>query len=460
MFKARNLTVVLVGLIVLGVIWRAVQAWVPPSPRRFAADSYSGRIAGYRALYELLDAFDVPVARWTGAPSTLFAGWRRVVLLEPELPRVELERGYLAQLETWLRGGGELVIVSDHVTWREERVGPGAYHAFEELLGDDELLPRLGISDLEIMGHEGPVVEPEAPEEAWEYLFEDVARRFRRPEKVYSVYASGSLENLGEAVHRVRLPGQGLRCFVGKGTEKAIGKIEVGSGDNEHVPVILEFARGAGRVILVSEPTFLTNIGLSHEDNAVLAFRLAAGTQNREVVLDEYYHGAMAQANPFALLGVHPYWFIAVNILVATLLWVWSTAIRFGPPARIATESRRNILEYIDAMARLFRRGGKQRFVLATCRDGLVEEIREELYVRPGASEELVLRRLAQSDAGRAERLQTVLEEIDRVLAGRSPLGTPELVELEERLETCRISTDRSPLHEHLLMSLRSTTRL
>ena len=89
-------------------------------------------------------------------------------------------------------------------------------------------------------------------------------------------------------------------------------------------------------------------------------------------------------------------------------------------------------------MARLFRKGKKHYFVLRTCRDGVLDEIRAELMLGHGTPEDMLLQRLGRFDAERAESLEAVLEGVERALASPERIPLTMLVQLEERLALCR----------------------
>ncbi|MBI4559742.1 MAG: DUF4350 domain-containing protein, partial [Candidatus Hydrogenedentes bacterium] len=95
MFKARTVGIVLVGFVALSIIWNTVRAWLPPMAHDRAPHSYSARSTGYRGIFETLQALGTPVRRWRDVPGELFQGARRVVLLEPDIERLALERHYL-----------------------------------------------------------------------------------------------------------------------------------------------------------------------------------------------------------------------------------------------------------------------------------------------------------------------------------------------------------------------------
>jgi len=106
---------------------------------------------------------------------------------------------------------------------------------------------------------------------------------------------------------------------------------------------------------------------------------------------------------------------------------------------------RRNVLEYVDAMARLFRHGRQYAFVLSTCRAGVLDAIREDLGLQHGTAEAVVLKHLAQRDPERARQLEASLTAVRQAFANQDTLTADELVRLQERMDVCRIPTRSRP---------------
>ncbi|HIJ64802.1 MAG TPA: hypothetical protein HPP77_02540 [Candidatus Hydrogenedentes bacterium] len=360
--------------------------------------------------------------------------------------RLKTERGYLDQTAAFVRDGGELVLVLEKPDWerdvfRQPMMDP---KALEHVLGEEPPLSVLGLPALEIRSLEetNDKTRPYRPP-AWpgdidrEDLYIDLMAGLRRPEAEYAVHATGSLEYLDGAVGRLKLP-KALNYLAGGGVAEAIGAVAVVGPSGEERPIACEYALGQGRLVVAAEPAVFNNLGIGEADNSVLAYRLAAGKERRQVVIDEYYHGAVVQGNAFALAAVYPFNVIGLGVLAAALVWAWSVGVRFGPPVADSGPSRRSIVEYIDAVARLFRRARQHRFILRTCRDGLLEEIRAEFYLPHGTKQDVVIERLGRRDPGRASRLRDVLEEIDQTLSSPDWLPTRSLTQCQERLESCR----------------------
>jgi len=221
---------------------------------------------------------------------------------------------------------------------------------------------------------------------------------------------------------------------------RAIGTVTV-EVNGKQVPVVLMLERGKGLLTLIADTTVFRNQTLARADNAVLAYRLLAEPSGTEVVFDEYYHGVSIQGNVYALLGIWPYAPIAASILVAALLWAWANGVRFGPAGPAPEETRRNIVEYVNAMAGLFRRGRKYAFVLKTCRDGFVEELRRQLGLPPGTGEQVVMRAIERRDPQRAARAMTVLSSIDDAVKPGTRLSLRRLKRFAQELDACCAGT-------------------
>jgi hypothetical protein len=447
MFRAKPIATLLVAFIVVGLIWQAVSLWLPPRPSTAGATSWSTQPGGSRALYTLLERLELPVTRSSAPPTTLFSGSRRVVLFTPDLQVLEREKAALAAMEHWLREGGELVVISSELEadWEEIRD-----YFVEEIPEPLEILMRpdfrkhIGADNIILIGETFEAVEEE---EQWDVYgaIRQVLRRVIRPERPYELTAEGSLAFTGQDADAIYLVGNSPnRIEVDDGADVA-GELFVLDEDGESVTVAVEYTLGAGSVLLIAEPILFSNAGLGRGDNAVIAARLVAGDGSKAIVLDEFYHGAMPIGQPMVLFGMYPYGIVLLSLLAMASLWAWRQYIAFGPPLADHPPPRRSIVEYIDAMGQLFQRGKKRRFALETCRRGLLEDLRHELHLPHGAGERIIIQRLEHHDSERAATLRDALAQVDGALSAADPPLPRDLVQLQERLEACRISPSPSP---------------
>lgn len=438
MFSGRNFTIAITGLIVIGTLVGIVNTWFPPSPRRIVRDSYSGMLTGHRALYETLEALGATVRRHVDTPAALAEGEHRLLLVEPDFARIEREHDYQAQLIEWVRAGGELLLASALLD-EELHKGGFACRIGSREDCEDDMLPRPSLVtqfELDELNVEGREEDEEA-----EYLSPFYPVRIKIGEEAteeFPLRATGSLEWLNPHLNIACLPSERPRYLSGADAESAAGRIEYEREPGDWRPLALEFERGAGRVLVLADTTPLMNQHIRCEDNAVLAYWLAAGNGGRNLVFDEFYHGNAAEGDLYAFLGTYPFGVIALFCVFAALTWVASQAVRFGPPISRRDGSRRSITEYLDAMGSLLRRGRKEEHTLRLCRDGFLGDLRVELQLDAGTPVPHVLDRLAHIDPARWQRVEAALRSINNALAAARRISPTRLFQLLEELESCR----------------------
>jgi len=463
--NGRWLFFALLALFLITIFWEAVDLATPPSHRHAGANSYSGRVNGHRGLVEVLDSLGHSIERGTDffarPPAAPEPASTRALIIEPSVFYMDRENAIVEATAEWVRAGGELVIVAKNIdlidTMRRRSSGaPGERRRgsdqLERYFGKKGLVKSLGLEDLRVRSEE-------AASRSTPWYERDVVRVqrvfFDEPEIPYALQAEGTLAPAIEQAVEILLPDSEPRGFSGSDVDRADGMIEAVHDDGHRYPIALEFSVGEGRVLLCSEPALFNNLALTKADNALLAVRLAAGDDGRALVYDEYFHGAMPIGRPLVIFGIYPYGLIALSLLVAAAVAAWHAGTRFGPPLADPPPSRRSIIEYVDAMARLFRRSGQHRFVLHACVEGLLEDIRAELYLPHGAPHDRVLHALERRDPARAARLGTALEDARQWLRGGSRMSRLVLAELQGNLEACRTPRALSP--QLRIASARST---
>jgi hypothetical protein len=493
MLSRRALAIILVvAFALLLVLAGAIRPWIIPDIGDTSSHSWSGTVIGHRGMYDLILRLNKHAERNIASPNELFSGKRRVVLLDPNLARVESEHGHLEQMQSWIKGGGELVLVTmslsgdfykpgndadsedganvegddterkateknesasaetdtdessleeedePRLPW-EQPTEKQVAKFLEENFGRFRLVERLGLRDLHI--------EPSFDDNSFVGMLDETTFSFvrqrtlmsRKPEVSGKIKATGSLAWAAEGIESIRLPKGKTPHFVGEDTDRASGSIMLQRGVLPF-PIALEYSYGLGKVVIASEPALFNNFGLSEGDNAVLAYRLVAGNGELPVVFDEYYRmGHPAQGNTLSLMLAHPYWIALLALLITIGLWVWRQLARLGPPLPNPPADRRSVLEYVDTMANLFWRGGKHVFALNVLYDGLLEELRHDVHLPPGTGKEQILRSVEQRDPPAAMRLRSLMSDIAALGAGDTRLSSEVLRQFMERLNACKL---------------------
>src|SRR2546423_441866 len=116
--------------------------------------------------------------------------------------------------------------------------------------------------------------------------------------------------------------------------------------------LLVDYAYGRGRVVVLSDPYIVSNGGINRADNLFLAFNVVTGGQGGRVAFDEFHQGYGATENGvFAYFrGTPILWMFAQGALVALAL-VWTRGRRFARALPAPRADRRSKLEFVASMA-------------------------------------------------------------------------------------------------------------
>ncbi|SDS32491.1 protein of unknown function [Paenibacillaceae bacterium GAS479] len=175
---------------------------------------------------------------------------------------------------------------------------------------------------------------------------------------------------------------------------------------------------GEGSVTFVVEPRWMQNGATLRASHTEIMSALLAGSWS-EIMFDEQHHGYTLKPGLFA---VYPNWLLLASImlLLAMLLWLWSSGKRFGP-VRIPREwTVRRGDETARALAAWYERFGLMDDALDRQRRRLRQQLSQRWGLSPAATPEQAAAaarsRWSEQDA---QRLQHALEERPIVTSGR-----------------------------------------
>lgn len=120
--------------------------------------------------------------------------------------------------------------------------------------------------------------------------------------------------------------------------------------------LLLDYVHGKGRIILLSDPFMVTNVGLGLKDNLQLAINLLASSDGL-IAFDEFHQGRGATSNEFvSYFAGTPVLAIGGQVILLILLIVWTRGRRFARPLPLPQVDRRSSLEFVASMAELQQR--------------------------------------------------------------------------------------------------------
>lgn len=166
-------------------------------------------------------------------------------------------------------------------------------------------------------------------------------------------------------------------------------------------PILVSFPQGEGRVWMVGSAYPFTNEGIQKGDNgALIANMLAHVPQGATIGFDERLHGFTESPNTFNgwLFGTAPGWGVVLGV-VLTMAYLGLRGRRFGqaiplPEARL----RREPVEYIQAMATLFRRTGQREAMMRHYNGQLRRRLSERYGVDPKLGSAELVKRVVYAD--------------------------------------------------------------
>ncbi|HYY98937.1 MAG TPA: DUF4350 domain-containing protein, partial [Pyrinomonadaceae bacterium] len=340
---------------------------------------------GTRALYEYLRQTGRDVTRWRRPTSDLpLRDGGRAPESGEESPAVfvvvgklrsEFARRDAEALVRWVELGGRLVLI-DRSPDPELLPTSGRWRVGSELFDIPDPLVRA--DDAEEMTRGVDLVAPSQPT-ALTHDVAGVARsRFAGRLHVYPVDASTVVDYKRPGIPSAPKPAAtptpedenpwddedagrpspppAPKPAGEEGSESPAPVSHVGDGRAGSGSMLVDYAYGRGRVVVLSDPYVVSNAGLNRADNLFLAVNLVAGARGR-VAFDEFHQGYGEGRNEAVAYfsGTPVLWLFAQGALLALAL-VWTRGRRFARPLPAPATDRRSKLEFVSSMAELQQR--------------------------------------------------------------------------------------------------------
>jgi hypothetical protein len=143
-------------------------------------------------------------------------------------------------------------------------------------------------------------------------------------------------------------------------------------------------------VLVLSDPDLIDNHGLNLGDNARLALRMLEAFADGKPVLVDYSDRVFLTPDPPIIhkrewsdllrFFAYPFSLIWLGLGVVTLLAIWRSGVRFGPPRKVFTDAiGTSKAVSIAAKGRLLRLSGNDRELTEAQADNMVQELAAEL---------------------------------------------------------------------------------
>ncbi len=347
---------------------------------------------GTKALAELCRRNGLRVSAWS-RPLTLLTERQKVLcLFDPSRQPTQWE---LDKLVEWVKSGGVLIIgahldEADNLLGRDDEAGP-----------DERLLAAFGLAG-EAKGAATSFATyrrpgPETFEVSQVYVPGPYRLRALQP---------GDLDRRNEEFRRRNEKAKPLTRLVSLPWEALLAD----SAGN----VLMAANCDRGRVYALSEVEVLANANLARNDNVVLAANLLYGPGAPVVHFDEHLHWVRTGLSDEAaeLDPTRAFWALRLALLALALYFV-GQMFRFGAPVPLKTAPRRSALEFVEALADMYRRAEARAAVLGILRETFRQRLAAAVGLSPETPGPALAAAVARQRPVAENQLAGLLERLD-----------------------------------------------
>jgi hypothetical protein len=364
--------------------------------------TYHSGPTGTRALHDLLNESGYKVIRWRETPQKLSSESGKLVDTFVVIGRTQLEftSDDAKNLREWVAKGGRLVLIDRKV--------------------DRQLAPQSGGWGITAHEFAFPTIE-DNPAEPAQMTNGVTALRPAQPTVLTSTIESVMPSRFAARLRIVPPTDQNVIDSIEPPEdeeEKSYSTAPVVHIGDREGALLLDYAYGLGRIVVLSDPYVVTNSGIKLNDNVQLAINTLAGGGGL-IAFDEYHQGKGVTQNAFAsYFAGTPVLALAAQIVLVILVILWTNARRFGRPLPLPHVDRRSSLEFVASMAELQERS--RAFDLAI--ENIYSRTRRVLARHAGVDynssrSEIATRVAARSNID-AQKLETLMRQCEEAING------------------------------------------
>ncbi len=386
--------------------------------------TYHAGPTGTRALHDLLNESGYKVIRWRETPDKLLGESGKLVNTFVVIGRAKIEftADEAKSLREWLWRGGRLVLIDRKVDRALAAQSKGwgvralefTYPSFEDDPGDTAQMTK----DVTAM-------QPVQPTVLTNTIQSVMPSRFASRVQIIVRGDQDIVEDDFSKDSETELSHDDLEAAHSPAPVVHIG--------NREGALLVDYAYGAGRIVVLSDPYIVTNSGIKLNDNLQLAINALGGGRGL-IAFDEYHQGRGVTQNAFAsYFAGTPVLALAAQIVLVILLILWTNARRFGRPLPLPHVDRRSSLEFVASMAELQERS--RAFDLAI--ENIYTRTRRVLARYAGmdynsSRSEIATRVAARSNID-GQKLETLMRQCEEAING-APISWRQSLDLVRRL--------------------------
>jgi len=410
--------------------------------------TYHVGATGTRAFFDLLNESGYRVTRWR-EPAGKLAGesGSRIstfVMIGSMLRPPSKEEA--ASILHWVKRGGRLVII-DRAPELKLLGMPENWNIYVEPTSFPDLV--LDPSDTERMTEGSSAVTPEIPT----LLTRDV-RSIRPSRFAASIKISHPLKvsEKGEAkptpegsVFSAEPDSEEDQPRPNRGPVVVVKDTAAGAATNQFSPapvvhastskgaLLIDYAYGTGRIVLLSDPYIVANNGIKLDDNLQLAVNTLTERKGL-IAFDEFHQGHSASGNALATyFAGTPILAICGQLMLVVLAVVWSRGRRFARPLPPIKVDRRSSLEFVASMAELQQRSRAYDLALENIYARTRRALTRYAGVDYNSPRSEIAERISSRSTLAREQVEALMRECEDAINGE-PLSERKSIDLVRQL--------------------------
>ncbi|HXM36302.1 MAG TPA: hypothetical protein VN920_14005, partial [Pyrinomonadaceae bacterium] len=203
--------------------------------------------------------------------------------------------------------------------------------------------------------------------------------------------------------------------------------------------LLIDYAHGAGRIIVLSDPYIVSNGGIKLADNLQLALNALTVTDGL-IAFDEFHQGHATSENALAAyFAGTPILAICGQLVLVVLAIVWTQGRRFGRPLPLPQVDRRSSLEFVASMAELQQRARALDLALENIYSRTRRVLTRYAGVDYHSSRSEIAERVASRSSLGREQVEALMRSCEEAINGE-PINERKSIELVRRLRQLEAS--------------------
>ncbi len=429
----QRLTIILTIVVVLGVLIALnaatyVREEKAPDSELFANRStYHSGPTGSRALYDFLSESGYKVMRWREVPEKLLNGPSQkvqtfVVIGRTQIPFTEEQT---KNLLLWVKRGGRLVLI-------DRRPDSSLLPKSEEwtVTTAEYTLPSANVdpANPKEMTEDVKALQPVQATLLTREILAVMPSRFASRIKITAEQKKE--ENKLEPRSGAFPDEEGKSAPMAPSPASPAPVVHVA---DEEGALLVDYAHGLGRIIVLSDSYMVSNGGISLRDNLELAIKVLTSADGL-IAFDEYHQGRGSTQNAFAsYFAGTPVLAIGAQLVLLVLLILWTRSRRFARPLPHVQIDRRSSLEFVASMAELQERSRAFDLALENIYSRTRRVLARHAGVDYNSSRSEIAARVASRSSIDAHWLETLMRQCEETVNG-APTNWRQSIDMVRRL--------------------------